>query len=417
MTAIVVPPARYSVTEGSESRRRLAHRDRNAPEAIKGQRWHTGGGVLSLLAIAAVVLSVAGVLGWQLTGGKLVVMETPSMCPTVCVGSLVADRPLVGPVHVGELITFYPPNTRAETYTHEISHIFPNGMIQTRGVGNPQHDPWLITRSDIVGRTAFSIWGLGWVYKALPLLAVGVMAWVLARPSVARRSRRAWDLGWATILVILPIWMLRPLVRATVITSTVDKAHPHWASVSVVNTGILPVSFHIPGGTTAAPIASTGRAVLSGPASANRPLVVHQTVFLPWWGWAIAALLVLSPLIGYLWHAWRDSEPVPELATDPDDSIASDPPLKGLVVSGSGNPDRSSDLVSHCCVVGAPAGTPVSVGARPGVYPGRRGDRTTVPVPVLVCNELANLKVRDQVRERKSGSRSGSDCPASTRGR
>ena len=78
------------------------------------------------------MLAVASVWGWNLSGGQLVVMQTPSMCPAVCVGSLVADRPLRGAVHVGELITFHPPDNRAETYTHEISRIFSNGAIQPR---------------------------------------------------------------------------------------------------------------------------------------------------------------------------------------------------------------------------------------------------------------------------------------------
>jgi hypothetical protein len=347
MTAIVVSPAPYAVTEGIEHTRRPAHPERLSPDAIKGWRRRSAGGALSLLAIAAVVLAVAGVLGWDITGGKLVVMETPSMCPTVCVGSLVADRPLVGPVHVGELITFNPPNTRAETYTHEISHIFANGMIQTRGVGNPQSDPWLITRSDIVGTAAFSVWGLGWVFKALPLLAVGVMAWVLTRAWVATRSRRAWDTGWATILVALPIWMLHPLVRATVVSSTADPAHPGWARVTVVNTGILPISSHVASGPSVAHIASTGRVLLSGPVSASGPLVVHQTVSLSWWGWAITALVVLSPLAGYLWHAWRDNGPVPEVDAHPNGLIAS-PTFEGvhglgLGVAGTG-PVAGSDL-------------------------------------------------------------------------
>ena len=192
---------------------------------------------------------MAAVLGWNLSGGRLLVMETPSMCPTVCVGSLVADRPLQGAVHVGELITFHPPNTRTETYTHEVSRIFANGAIETRGVGNATHDPWLITRSDIVGGVVFSVWELGWVLKALPLLAVGVLFWVTARPWIGERIRRSWDRGWMTVLTVLPLWMLHPLVWATVISSTVDLPHHgHWMSDTIVNTGILPVSFHAAGG-------------------------------------------------------------------------------------------------------------------------------------------------------------------------
>ena len=73
-------------------------------------------------------------------------MATPSMCPAVCVGSLVADQPLNGALHTGELISFHPPGSM-EIYTHKVSAILRNGMIQTRGIANPTHDPWLITRS------------------------------------------------------------------------------------------------------------------------------------------------------------------------------------------------------------------------------------------------------------------------------
>lgn len=267
--------------------------------------------VLPLAALSVVVLSVVVIGGWNLSGGKLLVMETPSMCPSVCVGALVADRPLQGPLHVGELITFHPPNAYNETYTHEISKIFPNGMIQTRGVGNPEHDPWLITRSDIVGEGVFSVWGLGWLYKALPLIAVGVMAWVLVRPLISRRSKRAWDRGWATVLAILPVWMLHPLVRATSVSTALDPSHPGWARQDVVNTGILPVSFRAAGGQIVEHVRSGGLAHVVGPPSAGGSLMLRETVSLYSWGWVILVLVVLSPLAGYLWHAWRDTEARP----------------------------------------------------------------------------------------------------------
>ena len=53
-------------------------------------------GILALVVLGAVSLAVAAVLGWNLSGGRFLIMETPSMCPNVCVGSLVADRPLEG---------------------------------------------------------------------------------------------------------------------------------------------------------------------------------------------------------------------------------------------------------------------------------------------------------------------------------
>jgi hypothetical protein len=234
------------------------------------------------------------------------------MCPVVCVGSLVVDRPLQGPVHVGELVTFHPPDTPNETYTHEISHIFSNGMIQTRGVANPSHDPWLITRSDIVGRAVFHVRGLGWLLKALPLLAVGVLAWVLARQWVTRRLRRAWDRLWLTALVVLPIWAFHPLVRATVMS--ISLLPNHLVRTTVVNTGSLSVSFHTATGQAAKVVRPGAIVHLTGPASQSGYLVLRESVSLCWWGWVIVGLIVISPLAGYLWHNWRNNEHVPDAA-------------------------------------------------------------------------------------------------------
>jgi hypothetical protein len=268
--------------------------------------------LLSLVATASVVLAVAGALGWDLSGGRLLVMETPSMCPVVCVGSLVADRPLEGPLHVGELITFHPPGSAAETYTHEVSQIFPNGMIQTRGVANPNHDPWLITRADIVGVTAFTVWGLGWLLKILPLLAVGLVIWLVARRFIARRSRRAWDRVWVTSLAVVPLWLLHPLVRGSVISTVPDTGRAGWLRGTVLNTGILPTSFAAAHGEVVAHVPSTSSVQVTGPSTGHGYLVIREAVSLPWWGWALVALIVASPLLGYLWHLVRDDEVVSE---------------------------------------------------------------------------------------------------------
>jgi hypothetical protein len=277
--------------------------------------------LLSLVATASVVLAVAGVVGWDLSGGRLLVMETPSMCPIVCVGSLVADRPLEGPVHVGELITFHPPGSAAETYTHQVSHIFPNGMIQTRGVANPNHDPWLITRADIVGVTAFTVWGLGWLLKILPLVAVGLVIWLLARGFIAQRSRRAWDRLWVTGLAVVPLWVLHPLVRGSVVATVQDTARTGWLRGTVLNTGILPTSFAAAHGEVVAGVTSTSSIQVTGPASGHGYLMIREAVSLPWWGWALVALIVASPLLGYLWHVVRDDEVYASIAPVPDSSL------------------------------------------------------------------------------------------------
>lgn len=268
-------------------------------------------GRLSLVVVGVVTLAVLCVVGWNLSGGQLRVMETSSMCPSVCVGSLVGDRPLEGPPHVGQLVTFHPPGSHGQTYTHEISHIFANGMIQTRGIGNPTHDPWLLTRGDIVGVAAFSVWGLGWLLRALPLLSVGVLAWVVLRTWIQPGARRAWDRVCVVGVAVLPVWILHPLVSATVVATTLDPAHSHWLRMTVVNTGILPASFHVAIGRG---VSHVGPAALARPVGApvgNQPLILHEVVSLYWWGWVIVGLVVVSPIASYAWHIWRGDEAVP----------------------------------------------------------------------------------------------------------
>ncbi len=273
-------------------------RDTRVRGIRRGGKSH---GILALVVLGAVSLAVAAVLGWDLSGGRFLVMETPSMCPSVCVGSLVADRPLQGAVHPGELITFHPPHSYTETYTHVVSRVFANGTIQTRGVANAAPDPWRITRSDIKGEVVFTVWELGWLLKALPLLAVGVFFWVTARPWIGERTRRSWDRGWMTVLAALPLWVLHPLVSASVIGTKVGLPnHRHWASDTVVNTGILPVSFRAAGG-RAVHVGSTGVGHVAGSLGVSGSLIVHEAVSLPGWGWTVLASVVVSPLAGFMW--------------------------------------------------------------------------------------------------------------------
>ncbi len=266
-----------------------------------------GRGVLALLALVVVVVAIGAAFAWRLAGGHLYVMGTPSMCPSVCVGSLIGDQPLQGPLHTGEMITFHPPGS-TELYTHEVSEIFSNGMIQTRGVANPTHDPWLITRSNIVGRVVWTVWGLGWALKALPMLAVGVLAWVLARTRMAPASRRAWDRMWLTGLALIPMWVLDPLVRGMMAEVTVKRGHVHQGQARVVNTGLLSAAFRPSNGGHGVELASGHTGRLLGALTNHGVFYVRESLALPPWGWAVLVAIVMSPLLGYLLHIWRNDE-------------------------------------------------------------------------------------------------------------
>jgi len=287
--------------------RRPANRTRHgasAPSGSAATRRHLTAASVAL----AVVLALVGLIGaLEIEGDRLHVMETASMCPAVCVGSLVVDRPPSGPLHVGELVTFSPPGApRSTTYTHAIFKLLPGGEVETKGLGNARPDPWEITRGAITGEVAFTIWGLGWLVKALPLLAVGTASWAIGRGVVARTSQRAWDRAWMTALAVLPVWALRPLLRGSVLSVAPPSGTSPSARALVVNTGLLPASFVPVDGASVGPVGPGHVAVVSG----DRPgsLLVHEHLALYWWGWCALALVVASPLLGYAWHLWRDDE-------------------------------------------------------------------------------------------------------------
>jgi hypothetical protein len=261
--------------------------------------------------LGLMVVLCATVLGWRLAGGKMLMMQTPSMCPRICVGALVADRPLTGPLHTGEIITFYPPGDTTETYSHEVWHIFPTGQIQTKGIANSYHDPWVLVRPDIIGRVAFTIPAAGWLLKVLPFLAAGVLIWVLSRPFISRRVCRAWDRAWIAVMVIVPVAAFHPLINAAVIGSS---GHPLRAKVA--NSGLLPEALHNGGHTLARHVAPAHIAHVTVHGKAPWPPLL-ETASLAWWGWALVGLGCGWPLLAYLWHICRgDETPAPRPATD-----------------------------------------------------------------------------------------------------
>ncbi|MHB8429751.1 MAG: S24/S26 family peptidase [Acidimicrobiales bacterium] len=248
---------------------------------------------VALAVAACVVVS----LSWTLSGGTLFTMSTPSMCPTVCLGALVADRPLVGPVHPGELITFFPPGSTT-TYTHRVVAVTSRG-ITTKGDGETAPDPWILRRAQISGRVVFTWWGAGWLLRALPFLAVGMAALIGLEATVRPRYRNSLRLVWLTAMAIVPVWVLDPFVRADLVQTEASARGP-WATALVVNTGLLPARFSVKGGQFRAPVPPSRPVLLSGPRLPGGALVVHQAPSLSWWGWLALVLLLASPLLAFV---------------------------------------------------------------------------------------------------------------------
>ena len=259
---------------------------------------------LTMVLLALVAASALAMAGWKASGGGVSYMTTPSMCPAVCVGSLVATEPLNGPVHVGELLSFHPPGS-AEVFTHRVHAVGPNGTFRTKGDANQSADPWVLSSSNVVGKVAFTWWGVGWWLRGLPFLAVGSLFLLLVRPLVKARHRRSWERIFAVLIIAVPMIVLRPLIQGVLVGSVADPHHKGWITGLVVNTGLLPAQFHVVKGQVLSHLAPSQLHLISGPPTTRGYTVIHEWVSLTWWGWSVLGAAILYPLGEFLLHRVR----------------------------------------------------------------------------------------------------------------
>lgn len=278
-----------------------------APTVTRAQlRHHTGRarrrpGLLAVFGIVVACCILAS-LGWKLAGGSIYEIPTASMCPDLCVGTLVVDSPVTGPVHRGEVVTFRAPGTET-LYTHRVVEVLSDGSFKTAGDARGTVDPWTVPPGNVVGHVVLSVRGLGWVWPVLPWLAAGLALVLVVRMGMSEATRRDWDRLFLTALLIVPILVLHPLVRDELVSLQANKdGHVH---VVIANTGLLPTKFSA-GQDPPVVIPPSHLVQVRSPASPRAPLIVHQSVALSWWEWAILVLVVLSPMIGYLGRVrWR----------------------------------------------------------------------------------------------------------------
>ncbi|MGA2432316.1 MAG: S26 family signal peptidase [Acidimicrobiales bacterium] len=246
-----------------------------------------------------IALAVLAQVGWIISGGSLYRINSPSMCPQVCVGALVIDRPLAAgaTLHKGETVTFIPPGFSVP-YTHRVVKVFANGTFQTKADAANIVDPWLVSPSELKGVTVATVWGLGWLSSALPFLAAGMSVILLLRRSFDVRIRRAFDRLMVVIMVVVPVWLLKPLIRAMVVQTTSLKNNVE--RLTIVNTGLLPSQFRASEGQFKDFVASGQRITLTGRIGTNGQVAVKQFVSFHWLGWTIVALVIASPLLIFL---------------------------------------------------------------------------------------------------------------------
>ena len=256
------------------------------------------------VAIVVIAFSVVASLGWRFSGGSSYIISTPSMCPSLCVGSLVLDQPAGTHFHVGEVISFTPFD-HGPTYTHRIVAVFPNGTLETKGDAANIVDPWRVTPAEVRGRMVAEFSDLGWYDLALPFLALALTLILISRAMFTTRHRREFDRLCVSLMVTLPIWVLHPLVRGVVVETS--SLGPGVEQSVVVNTGVFPAEFRVPGGRSASFITPGHRAVIEGPARRGGQLDFQMLASFHWYGWALVILAACLPLIIYLANLARPS--------------------------------------------------------------------------------------------------------------
>ncbi len=344
-----------------ETTRRLSHVPRYA---------------LWLPAVACVIIAT-GLGAWTISGGHVLVMRTPSMGTTAPAGSLVLTRPLDrAALHQGMIVAFRVPNT-GEVYMHRIAALLPDGSFRTRGDLDSSDDGWMLTRGAIVGVPVLIAPLVGWLVLCLPwALAVLVAGAILVRtlPHGARPSIRSLTIGGA---IALPIYLTRPFVRATItsagpvspLATASQRLHapapngatntaaalahaPSALQARLVNGGVLPLRVTLGAAhTTIHP----GHAGIITAHLAGRTLsTLAARATLPWWGYALLAALMLTPLPVGLLSLREQTEAAPQSSEQP----LSTPPRSELSQPQPAFQDPAPNPANR----GAPAPTPARNG-------------------------------------------------------
>ncbi|NNN03367.1 MAG: signal peptidase I [Acidimicrobiaceae bacterium] len=255
------------------------------------------GRIAMVAAITVIVVTLAGTALFLLRGGRLFVIQSPSMGSTAPIGSLVATTPVPwSSLHVGDVITFHPPTDLVQTYTHRIVSISARG-IETRGDVNSATDGWLIHPANLVGRASLILPAMGWVVEMMPWLLVGsALVWWIAGWIEQRQWRdAARHLGIASVALIL-VRVFHPLFRVIVLGF---GSSAHGDQVHIVSEGLLPIRAVASGGAHSVLSYGQSRVVSVVPMGSHHLFTLSEQVFLPV-TWLITILAIsFSP---FLWR-------------------------------------------------------------------------------------------------------------------
>jgi signal peptidase I len=249
----------------------------------------------TLVATGGTILLLAALV-FHLQGGHWFIVKTPSMGTAAPVGTLVLTTPTTASaLHAGDVIAFHPPTTPDETYTHRIVKIGPTGLISTKGDINGATDPWQLTGSNVVGKAAAILPGLGWLIRGLPIVLLGIVIVFLATARVRNATRKSsYRIAGMSLAVSVAAFFLKPFTGVVIETTSVQHGSP---TAIVVSTGLLPIRVTATHGTHT-DLASGQLGQVHVPASAHHGFYALTTALhLSVWEWVAMIGVCCLPLL------------------------------------------------------------------------------------------------------------------------
>jgi len=285
----ISPPAAASTPVSTEARTAAQE---SSGRATSRHHLSTAAAVVLATLVAAIAAAAAV---FFIGGGRWFLVATPSMGQSAPVGTLVLTLPAtVDELEVGDVITFRPQTERSKVYTHRVVSISGTGRVHTRGDINGAEDPWELEATDIIGRAAAVLPGVGWAIRALPLLALGAAGlWLVTARFLPRDDRSAARVIGASFVVSLTAFILRPFVGVAMLATTVKDGA---AQATVVSTGLLPIRAQVADGTSV-DLVSGAMGTLSAPVSDAGHYPAVTALNLPPAGWLVLGLVCAIPLL------------------------------------------------------------------------------------------------------------------------
>ena len=254
--------------------------------------------LLTALAGVALIAAMVTIALWYRDGGRYQVVATPSMGTAAPVGTLVLTEP-APEYRLGDVITYQPPVPQPQdTKTHRIVRIEPgpDGPLSiARGDINGAEDPWKIPYRSVVGKAVFIAPGLGWLLRAIPLLALGGTAVWWGTKLLATRFWRVplRVLGFSLLLATTTL-VLKPFVATITRGITADATGMH---ITIISAGMLPIRVTSKYGGFVDLASGEIKALTTIPPPGARGAPLTAGVHMPWWLWLTMTGLWLLPLV------------------------------------------------------------------------------------------------------------------------